>query len=204
MNYIVKFERKNGSVGEDTVTAESKSAAIRDFKEIYRHGEVKIMDVREDKVITKADERNALEKIKKIVEVLGKDSYVAAAFDGAFELAEQNIEFDAAFGAKFYIEEYNKTSARERELKEEYERKLEERNQDLKDMTEKLRNAYEVANERQRQINDLLKKLEDMTKLSAENYTASVESERKLAEAQEEIIRLKAKLYDLLMAKETL
>ena len=60
----------------------------------------------ENKVITKDDERKALEQIKKIVEsVGGEKSYIGTAFKGVFELAEQNIEYDAAFSAKWYIDE---------------------------------------------------------------------------------------------------
>lgn len=43
---------------------------------------------------TKEKERQALEQIRKIVEDLGEGSYVAAAFDGCFELAESNIRND--------------------------------------------------------------------------------------------------------------
>lgn len=43
---------------------------------------------------TKDQERKALAQIKKIVESLGEDSYIAAAFDGCFEIAENNINND--------------------------------------------------------------------------------------------------------------
>ncbi len=79
------------------------------------------------KNITKADERKVLEQIKKIVEGLGEESYIGTAFKGVFELAEENIEYDAAFSAKFYMEEYDKTSAREREWKEKAEEQKERR-----------------------------------------------------------------------------
>ena len=45
---------------------------------------------------TREQERNALKRIRKIVESLGENSYVATAFDGAFEIAENNIEDDFA------------------------------------------------------------------------------------------------------------
>lgn len=43
---------------------------------------------------TKEQERKALDKIRKIVEELGSDSYIAMAFEGCFEIAEENIESD--------------------------------------------------------------------------------------------------------------
>lgn len=49
---------------------------------------------------TKEQERKALARIKKIVEELGEDSYIGMAFDGCFELAEENIENDFACSMK--------------------------------------------------------------------------------------------------------
>lgn len=43
---------------------------------------------------TKEMERKALEEIKAIVNGLGKDSYIGMAFEGCFEIAEQNIDND--------------------------------------------------------------------------------------------------------------
>lgn len=43
---------------------------------------------------SKEQERAALQQIRKIVDGLGTDSYIGAAFTGAFELADQNIEYD--------------------------------------------------------------------------------------------------------------
>lgn len=49
---------------------------------------------------TKEQEIKALNKIKKIVTELGTDSYLASAFDGCFEVAEQNIENDFMMSLK--------------------------------------------------------------------------------------------------------
>lgn len=53
---------------------------------------------------SKAEERKALEQIKAIVDKLGNDSYVAMAFEGAFEIAEDNIGNDFARSVKWYID----------------------------------------------------------------------------------------------------
>ena len=45
---------------------------------------------------TKQQELQALDKIRKIVDGLGADSYIAAAFDGCFEMAAENIANDWA------------------------------------------------------------------------------------------------------------
>lgn len=49
---------------------------------------------------TKEQERKALARIKKIVGELGEDSYIGMAFEGCFEVAEENIENDFACSMK--------------------------------------------------------------------------------------------------------
>ena len=44
--------------------------------------------------VTKDEEFKALEKMRKIVEGLGEDSYIGTAFEGCFEVAEDNIRND--------------------------------------------------------------------------------------------------------------
>lgn len=71
---------------------------------------------------TKEQERQAIAKIRRIVEGLGENSYVGTAMDGVLEVAEQNIEYDAAFSLKGSAEVAER---REKEMKERAE-KLEE------------------------------------------------------------------------------
>ena len=58
---------------------------------------------------TKEQERKALAQIKKIVDSLGEDSYIATAFEGCFEIAESNIENDWACSMKQRAESAEKT-----------------------------------------------------------------------------------------------
>lgn len=60
---------------------------------------------------TKEQERNALEKIKKIVEELGENSYIGMAFEGCFEVAEENIENDFGCSMKQRAESAEKKVA---------------------------------------------------------------------------------------------
>lgn len=71
---------------------------------------------------TKEQERQAIAKIRRIVEGLGENSYVGTAMEGVLEVAEENIEYDAAFSLKGRTEA---AELREKELKEHVE-KLEE------------------------------------------------------------------------------
>lgn len=67
---------------------------------------------------TKEQERQAIEKIRKIVEGLGENSYLGTAMEGVLEVAEQNIVDDAAYSLKGRAEIAEK---RESELKKENE-----------------------------------------------------------------------------------
>ena len=59
---------------------------------------------RENTSATKQQERDTLAVIRKMVEELGPQSYLATAFEGCFEDAEQNIEDDAAYSMKARLE----------------------------------------------------------------------------------------------------
>ena len=95
--YEITFQRENGTTGSDRFTAATEAQARRDFKEVYRHGNGTITSVElvsENTPATKEQERKALAQIKKIVEGLGENSYIGMAFEGCFEIAEENIEND--------------------------------------------------------------------------------------------------------------
>ena len=53
---------------------------------------------------TKEQERKALAQIQKIVAGLGEDSYIGMAFEGVFEVAEENINNDWACSLKQSVE----------------------------------------------------------------------------------------------------
>ena len=96
-------------------------------------------------IATKEQERKALEKIKKIIAELGEQSYIATAFDGCIEDAEENIENDFALSMK---QRYDDTLAKlnecEREKENEAARvRLAER--DVEQLKEQLARAKEAA-----------------------------------------------------------
>lgn len=154
---------------------------------------------------TKADERKALEKIRKIVdEVGGKDSYIGMAFEGCFELAETNIENDWGCSMQQKIDQMSKSletandkyiktatelskiksyaEAQERRV-EEYKTMYETKDEDCTDLNGKLYRANQV-------LHESMDKISDMKQTIADN--------------EYEIMQLKARLFDLLYAnKET-
>ena len=80
-----------------SITAISEKDARRIFREKYTgtgQREITVTLIRENVPATKAQEREALEKIKAIVATLGPRSYIGTALDGCLEDAEVNIEND--------------------------------------------------------------------------------------------------------------
>lgn len=133
---------------------------------------------------TKAEERKALEQIKKIVDGLGKYSYIATAFDGCFEIARDNIENDFACSLKDRAEmmesRYDEVSIEASRISEE--------NKKLKDELDYLKGSIDrnkkVADEWQSAYQKVAQEANDMT--------------AKADALEDEIIRLKAKLYDMM------
>lgn len=68
----------------------------------YRHIGEKVRIIM---TATREQERNALAKIREIVADLGEGSYVGTAFEGCFEIAEENIEYDFADSMQARLEE---------------------------------------------------------------------------------------------------
>lgn len=64
---------------------------------------------------TKEQEVKALDQIRKIIEYLGENSYVATALDGCLEDAKNNIIDDAAYSMKSRYEYSEKQLKEERE-----------------------------------------------------------------------------------------
>lgn len=145
---------------------------------------------------TKAQERAALEKIRKIVDGLGEDSYIGHAMDGVFEDAEQNIENDFWNSYRDRYEYRDAECGRlEKEVDKANERAAEaERRQKMAEglvqtKTEEATHWFDLYN--------TVKTNADAAKLEAHNSTA--ELQRKVEEQELEIIKLKAKLYDMMV-----
>lgn len=100
--------RITDKLGEITVTAIDEKAARRTFKNFRKCSDAEIITVtliRENTCATKAQEREALERIRAILAPLGPQSYCRTAFEGCLEDAENNIDDDAAYSMKARYEE---------------------------------------------------------------------------------------------------
>lgn len=96
-DYRIIYSTAEGNA-QETITERSEAAARKFFK--ARHKDAEISDVElvnVDVNATKAQERETLEKIKTMVAELGPQSYLKTAFEGVFEVAEMNIDEDAAY-----------------------------------------------------------------------------------------------------------
>lgn len=102
-DYKVTYNAGTIEDGYDIVTELTEAAARKFFNARHKGEGVEILGVellRENTNATKQQERDALETIRKIVAGLGPQSYLAAAFDGCFQDAEDNIDDDAAYSMK--------------------------------------------------------------------------------------------------------
>ena len=94
----------------------------------------------------KAEERKALEQIRKIVEGLDVDSYIGCAFAGCFEIAEENINNDWACSMKERAEVAERNFDKTHEAWEKVSKKLTLAKQTLKQESERANDAWERVN----------------------------------------------------------
>ena len=157
-------------------------------------------------MVTKEQERKALEQIKKIVDSLGADSYIATAFDGCFEDARENIENDFALCMK---DRYETERKRAKDLQEEVDRLKADLRKE-KEVSEELGKAIKKTQEQENATIQMIESERDALKcqvadlLDRESELVSLrdDAECRAEVAEAEIIRLKAKLYDLIVGKE--
>jgi len=95
---------------------------------------------------TKEQERQAIAKIRRIVEGLGENSYVGTAMEGVLEVAEQNIEYDAAFSLKGEVEVAEKRQKEAEEENEKLKKLLEEEREIANNLRTQLTKAQSIAN----------------------------------------------------------
>lgn len=157
-------------------------------------------------MVSKEQERKALEQIKKIVDSLGADSYIATAFDGCFEDAQENIENDFALCMK---DRYETERKRAKDLQEEVDRLKADLRKE-KEVSEELGKAIKKTQEQENATIQMIESERDTLKcqvadlLDRESELVGLrdDAECRAEVAEAEIIRLKAKLYDLIVGKE--
>ena len=153
---------------------------------------------------TKEQERKVLAQIKKLVDGLGEGSYIGTAFEGCWEIAEQNIENDWACSMK------DRAETAERKLNA-LELRYKQDTEHLRAVNEHLEKSRDEAQakaagnfqealkhaERERGLEaEISQKCDEMVALRSDNS----ELEELLKQKDLEIIKLKARLFDLMNA----
>lgn len=121
-------------------------------------------------IATKEQERKALDKIRKIIEELGENSYIGTAFEGCIEDAEDNIKNDWAMSMKDRWQSAEQTiekqKAKVKRLYEEDEAKA-----------EKIKRLHEAQCDMETQISDLRSQVKALeSKLQMERKDITVET----------------------------
>ena len=208
--YKISYQFPGSSYEDAVVTAPDQRAAEKAFKASFKGTGLKAPDifnvelVAENTPATKDQEREALEKIKAILDTLGLDSYVGTAFEGCLEIAEENIENDFAFSMKQRVEAAVVENRRLKERVKELEDKLAESEKDYEAAHAA---AHLVADEKDAEIQRLKTQVQELSEKLASAEEALEDAneeagsaEARSGEAQAEIVRLKAKLYDYMTA----
>lgn len=111
-DYRITYTTEAGESFTSSLITERTEAAARKYFNAMNKGlgftVSGIELVRENTCATKQQERDTLEAIKKMVAELGPQSYLATAFEGCFQDAEDNIDDDAAYSMKGRLESAEK------------------------------------------------------------------------------------------------
>lgn len=142
---------------------------------------------------TKDQERKALEQIRKIVAGLGEESYIGRAFEGCMEMAQDNIDNDFWNSMKERAE-LNQVEA------EKWMDKCHELEAGNRVYENRIKGLEERAANAQGRIDGWIARYHDSEDAAVENGRIAREAQSRVAELEDEIIRLKAKLYDMMTA----
>lgn len=141
---------------------------------------------------TKQQEREALDKIAEIIKGLGQDSYIAAAFDGCLDMAEDNIGNDFMCSMKARAEDAQQEVA---SLLVE-NRKQADSLQALSEAVAQKQKNIDGRDEQIANLNSIIKMQADRIKELEEGVESSAS---RVMALENENVHLKARLYDILM-----
>ena len=97
-SYKITYVAGEGETEQTYITERTEAAARKVFKKASKDAEIVDVELHDtDANATKEQERETMEKIKAMVAELGPQSYLKTAFEGVFEIAEMNIDEDAAY-----------------------------------------------------------------------------------------------------------
>lgn len=148
---------------------------------------------------TKEQERKALEQIRKIVESLGENSYIGMAFEGCFEIAEENIDNDWGCSMKDRAEAAEKNIELARKKYEEVKARLDQAEEWNEGWHRKCDDMQETINKMQEQIDQKDAELHEEKVARGMTEIDRIKTDDEIKNLKAEIVKLKAKLYDLMV-----
>ena len=181
---VYKISYHVAGLGDTSTEARGRNEAEakRNFKatEIGKavpHSSISVEVIRENDLATKQEERDTLAAIRKMVEELGPQSYLATAFDGCFEDAENNIENDFADSMKTrWLHADAQLNAAKGTIEE-----LEAHERSMKETIDRLQQQRDAAEARQVTETDLV----HLIRLAEEDLT---EAEQRRDAAAQDIV----------------
>ena len=181
--YRITFTSETGESSNLNITERTEAAARKSFNTIHKGMGFTIQSmelIRADAIATKQQERDTLAAIRRMVEELGPQSYLATAFAGCFEDAESNIENDFADSMKArYLHadaELNAAKGTIEELEEKLRQEIAERQRardEAQEVIKKLE-AKVLSNDDLEDIRQLLSDRATAADETAEKYAAEI------------------------------
>lgn len=156
---------------------------------------IRVDQAKENIIASKADERKAIKKIREIIDNLGEESYTGQAFKGAFEIAESNIDNDFMDSVEAKLQYREQQIENERGNADMFKQQAES----LERETAQLKKDYEWLNGLYNRKTDAHIEAENKY---CEEFDKRIKSEKRIETLENEVIKLKAKLYDLMTANE--
>ncbi len=144
---------------------------------------------------TKDQERKALAQIKKIIAGLGEESYIGRAFEGCIEMAQNNIENDWWDSMKSTIEMKEDAI---RSLKKQLEDQAVEKGAEVKTLLKQVKVYKEDRDALNERIEKIIESKKAANEAAIKNWNMFREQEDKVEALELEVIKLKARLFDLL------
>lgn len=135
---------------------------------------------------TKEQELKALDKIRAIIAGLGEDSYIGTAFDGCLEDAEENIQNDFALSMK--------------DRWQSAEQKLIDAKADAQQAHDALDRTMDKLLDKEEERKTAKSNADAWMEKAVAAENAAAEAAQKISDLELEIVHLKAKLYDMMIA----
>ena len=189
--YKITYIVDEGETEAAYITERTEAAARKVFKTVSKGREITDVELYDTNVpATKEQERETLSKIKQMVEELGPQSYIAAAFEGCFDVAEQNIEDDFACSMKQRAETAEQQLAYNRRELDDAKKRLKELGGLVDSLKEQLRQKeiklakYSLPADLYR---DLWMFVTDEAKVSRERMASAADIMSEMADAPQDI-----------------